>query len=324
MKRVLGLLVFAMLFNSCDDGNLIQEDISFEDVTATQSCTDNDIIYKLKDNEALLVEIPSVNFTDEDSDLTETTLTISSTTNRVVYRFYNGTVTADNICETIPPITPAVTDQWIATGGTIVITKEAKKETDATDNSTRISGYSHNIVFKNITFSKSTGGTQVYDVFNFGSYVTTATTLPFGFDETKALNKCSTNDQVYKFTTGEAMELSIDPSLIINEITVANSPRKGIIGTTQNKLTYRLFTAGLLTADYFCNATTPATPTVNQEWNGVAGVTDKTGLIEVTTTTSGPSSFKHTIVLKNTTLSKGNYSFSLGDNYTLGVLYTSN
>jgi hypothetical protein len=35
--------------------------------------------------------------------------------NRVVYRFYNGIVSTNNICETIAPASPTVTDQWNAT-----------------------------------------------------------------------------------------------------------------------------------------------------------------------------------------------------------------
>ena len=33
MKRVVSLLIVLLALNSCDDGDLIQEDISFEDVT---------------------------------------------------------------------------------------------------------------------------------------------------------------------------------------------------------------------------------------------------------------------------------------------------
>ncbi|SDW35016.1 hypothetical protein [Flavobacterium degerlachei] len=320
MKRVLSLLVFVVLLNGCDDGNLIQEDIDFESATM-QSCSTNNIIYKLNEKEALLVEIPETSFTTEPSSTnTPTELSISSTSNRVVYRFFNGTVSADNICETIPAAAPIVTDQWTATDGTIQILTTAVKTTNTTDNSTKITGYNHNIVFKNITFAKSSG-TQVYETFAFGDYVTTATTLPFLFDET--LEKCSTSNQIYNYTSSEALMLTIDPSLIVNEVTPLNSPRTGIIGTTTNILKYRLF-SGLLTSAYFCNATTPTTPALSQEWNGVAGISGISGIIEVTTTTNGPSSFKHTIVLKKASLAKGNNNFLLGDNYIYGELLTTN
>ena len=193
MKRVVSLLFVALFLNSCDDGNLIQEDISFEDV-ATQSCNTNNIIYKLKDKEALILEIPESSFTNEPSLVGSPTIIDINSANRVVYRFYNGTVSSSTICETIPPATPIVTDQWTATAGKIQIFTTAVKTTNPIDNSTRITGYNHNIVFKNVTFAKNSG-TQVYETFPFGDYVTSATPLPFGFDQT--VEKCSSSNQIY-------------------------------------------------------------------------------------------------------------------------------
>jgi PBP1b-binding outer membrane lipoprotein LpoB len=34
MKRVVSILILAMFLNGCDDGDLIQEDINFENATA--------------------------------------------------------------------------------------------------------------------------------------------------------------------------------------------------------------------------------------------------------------------------------------------------
>lgn len=321
MKRALSLLVLLALFNACDDGNLTQEDISFDKVSI-QSCSTNNIIYKLKDQEALIMEIPKTIFPTELTAANDTIkLDISTTSNRVVYRFYNGKVATDNICETIAPATPVITDQWTATNGVIQIVTTAIKTTNTTDNSTRISGYNHNIVLKNVTFAKA-NGTQVYDTFSFGDYTSSVTSLPFNFDQT--LEKCTSSNDVYNYNTSEALILNIDPNLILNQATALNSPRTGLIGSSSNTLTYRLFTGGLVTAAYFCNSTTPSTPTVSQEWKGVTGVSGTSGIIEVTTTTNGPNSFKHTIVLRKVSLQKGNSDFSLGDSYTLGELFTTN
>ena len=306
------------LFNSCDDGNLTQEDISFADVKTTQSCT-NGIIYKLKDQEALILEVDKTNFP---TDLTATNdtiiLNIGTTANRVVYRFYNGTVTSDNICETIAPATPVITDQWTATDGKIQIVTTAIIDRNETTNATKITGYNHNIVLKNVTFAK-TIGTQVYETFPFGNYTTTITPLDFKFDQT--LEKCTSSNEIYNHNAGEALILNIDPNLILNEVTPLDTPRTGLIGTTSNTFTYRSFTGGVLTGDYFCQSPVPDTPVLNQEWNGVAGESGVSGIIEVTTTTSG-SSFKHTIVLKKVSLQKGISKFNLGDSYTLGELFT--
>jgi len=319
MKKVVGLLFFLFVLNSCDDGNLVQEDITFEN-TATQSCSTNNIIYKLKDKEALILEIPESSFINEPTLEGSPRIINISSTNRVVYRFYNGAVSANNICETIPPATPIVTDQWNATNGTIQIITSAVKKTDAVTGRTKITGYNHNVVFKNITFAKN-NGTQVYETFPFGDYVTTATTLPFGFDET--VEQCSSSKQIYNYTSSEALTLDIDPDLIKNEITPLNSPRTGVIGTSINKLVYRLYSNGVLTPDYFCNATLPILPSISQEWIAESGVTNVSGIVEVTTS-KVLETYVHTIVLKKVTFTKGNSDFTLGDSYTYGELITTN
>jgi hypothetical protein len=210
-------------------------------------------------------------------------------------------------------------DQWTTSGGKIVINTTAIKTTNTTDNSTKITGYNHNITFKNITFVKS-NGTQVYETFPFGDYVISATPLPFAFNKT--LEQCSSSKQLYDYNSSEALILDIDPALIVNQATPLNTPRTGLISDTKNKLTYRLF-SGLLTGAYFCNTTFPATPAVSEEWIAVAGVANESGIVEVTTTTLG-TGFKHTVVLKKAKMKKGNSDFILGDNYIYGELLTTN
>jgi hypothetical protein len=175
------------------------------------------------------------------------------------------------------------------------------------------------ILFSRITFAKS-NGTQVYETFPFGDYVTSAT-LPFLL--TKRWEMQNSSNLVYNYTSSEALTLDIEPSLIVNTVTALNSPRTGIIGTTLKQtylsLIYRTVDGWLL-----CGATTPATPLINQQWTAVSGVTAVSGIIEVTTTTNGPTAFKHTIVLKKVTLKSGNSTFLLGDNYVYGDLLTTN
>ena len=320
MKKALYVLITALLFNSCDDGNLTQEVISFDTVT-TQSCSTNNIIYKIKGQEALLIQIPSSSFTNEPTTAGSPIIIDINSTNRVVYRFYNGTISSSMFCETIPPSSPTVTDEWIATAGKIQITTTAIKTTNATTGKTSITGYNHNIVFKNNTFAKQ-NGTQVYETFAFGDYTRTITPLVFGFDET--LEQCPTSKQIYNYNSSEALTLdNIDTNLIQNQITPLNTPRTAIIGTTANKLVYRLFTNGIVTPSYFCNTTIPTTPAISQEWIAEAGVANVKGTIEVTTT-NVLNTYTHHIVLKKVTFVKGNNNFTLGDSYVLGDLITTN
>ena len=309
-----------ILLNGCDDGDLTLETIDFEDAT-TKNCTDNDIIYKLKENEALLLEIPKTSFVNDPTvPGTPTVINIDNSTNRVVYRFYNGKVADDNICNTIPPATPYVNDQWVATSGKIEITTTTITQSGSIAGSTEITGYNHLIVFKNITFDKG-NGTQVYETFVFGDYTTTSTPLPFDFDQN--LEQCSSSPKdVYNYIGSEALTLeNLDTDLIVNAETPLNTPRTALIGAIKNKLTYRLYN-GLLTPGYFCNTVPPILPTISEEWNGQNGVANVSGIIEVTTIKSGTTAFKHTIIIKNATLKYKNSSFKLGDAYTYGELTT--
>lgn len=312
MKNIFILILSVLLLTACDDGDLTIDTLNFDDV-ATQSCTTNNIIYKINDKEVLLIEIPKTAFGTEPTALNTPTLVPINTVNRVFYRFYDGTVAPANICETVAPLTPIVTKQWTASSGNIQISTTAQKNIDGT----KITAYKHSIVLKNITFVKD-NGSQVYETFNFGDYTVSATPLPFSFGT--SVEKCSSN-LLYKYNSAESLTLNIDPSLLVT--TNLGTVKTALIGNTTNKLTYRLYT-GLLSASYFCNIVEPTTPAIAQEWLADVGVSGVSGIVEVTTTTNGASGFKHSIVLKNAVLRKGNNFFTLGTSYNYGELLTIN
>jgi hypothetical protein len=314
MKRFIGILCCSIAFSACDDGDLVVDTINFDEIT-TSTCGDtNNLLFKLKESESLILNVPAENFKeDATAENTPIELNINTTTNQVVYNFYDGTVASANICDLVRPKSPNIVTQWNASSGIIQITTEAVKSSDDTDNSTKITGYKHNIIFKNITFAKGDGTTQFYESFVFGDYLKTITPLALDFDETLSL--CDSG-LVYESNATESLTLNIDKDLILNEVTPADKPRTGTIGSVKNKLVYRMFNS-VVTSDYFCAATEPTAPTVKEQWLGKEG-----GVIEVTTTTVSSNVFKHTIVLKNVSLEKGNSNFLLGNNYKYGALQT--
>ena len=313
MKRFfLGILAVVFTFSACDDGDLVVETIDFDEVQ-TSTCPDNDLLFKLKESESLILNIPADKFV-QDETVDPIKINIDPT-NQVVYNFYDGKVGSEKICNLLDPGKPNINTQWNAASGVIEITTEVQKSVNETEKSTRITGYKNTIVFKNITFKKEDNTTQFYDVFSFGDYVQTITPLPLKFP--KLLLQCANNGMIYTSNETESLTLIIDPKLIINEDTPENKPRTGVIGTL-NKLVYRYYENGVLQPTYFCQETDPILPSVKEEWLGEEG-----GVIEVTTTTSGPNSFKHSIVLKNVSLTKGNSDFQLGSNYIYGELSTT-
>ncbi|MCF6128643.1 hypothetical protein L1S35_03095 [Flavobacterium sp. AS60] len=316
MKRILCLLTLLLIITACDDGNLTVDVIDFSEVSASK-CSAKDVIYKVKDGEMLFIEIPASTFL-ADATLDGAPIEVSiNSANKVTYRKYDGDVSSNNICPTVPDATPNLKEEWNATSGTIQITSTAIKSTNSTDNSTRITGYTYNIVFKNITFQKPTGP-QVYETFVFGNYATTVSPLAFGFNREVDKSACST--KIYDFSGGEVFTLDVADYEALFASEVTTTPRTRLISAT-NKLSYRLYN-GTITDAYFCATTVPSSPTLTQQWDAVDGIEATSGIIEVSTTSLG-SDFLHTIRLKKVTLKKGNSEFSLGDDYLFGTFITN-
>lgn len=316
MKRISSILSLLFFITACDDGNLTVDAIDFSS-GPIQKCSLKDILYKVQGSEMIFVEIPSSYFNSDQTPTGSPTEVNLSSSVKVIYRKYASETSSLNICPNAPEATPNLVEQWNATSGIIQITSTAIKTTNTTDNSTRISGYTYNIVFKNITFQKPSGP-QVYETFTFGNYATTVSSLAFDFNQEVDKSTCS--EKIYDFSGGEVFTLDVAEyaTLFANEVTT--TPRIALINSN-NKLSYRLY-SGPITNAYFCAASIPATPTLTQQWDAIDGIAGTSGIIEVTTTTLG-TGFQHTIRLKNVTLKKGNSEFSLGDDYLFGTLITN-
>jgi hypothetical protein len=320
MRKFLGLLTFLFFITACDDGNLTVDVIDFSEVAAVK-CPSKDIIYKIKDNEMLVLEIPGTTFVQNQTLENEPIELPINTTNKITYRKYNGPVSADNICLSFPVATPNLIEQWTATDGIIEITATAIKTTNTTTNATKITGYRYFIKFINITFQKPSGP-QLYDEFIFGNYSTSFSPLAFNFDDQVAKSTCSAGDnRIFNFSGSEVFFLDVGTNytaLFANEVTT--TPRTALINST-NKLVYRLYN-NAITNSFFCVSPSPTTPLLSQQWDAVAGVDAVSGIIEVRTTTFGPG-FQHTIRLKKVTLKSENNDFTLGDDYVFGSFLTN-
>ncbi|MFH7011189.1 hypothetical protein ACHRV5_04915 [Flavobacterium sp. FlaQc-52] len=326
MRKYACLLLFALILNGCDDGDVTVETLDFSDIKQASSCpsSNNQLVYKIKSQESLLLQLDKDTFKNEPTlPGKPNTYQIDDNKFKLYYRSYDGPVGIPNICDFIPPTTPNVINEWYAKSGRIEIATTAITSTNSTTNAITITGYSHNIVIKNITYSVSSLDiTQPQVVFgDFTTTVADVDKLDLAF--TRPLVQCPVSKQIYTYNTKSAMTIdAIDPLLIKNEVTAANSPRRGLIGSSVNKLLYKLFTGPPVSDDYFCGTTIPTTPTVKETWTGVDGVANTSGIIEVTTTTAVNNQFKHTIVLKNTSIKKGNNFVNLGTSYVLGELLT--
>ncbi|WP_316634134.1 hypothetical protein [uncultured Flavobacterium sp.] len=315
MKKYACLLLFALLLNGCDDGNLTVDTVDFDKVTATNCDTTNTLLYKIKDRTSLLLQLAPHSLINDPTLKDTLTYNINNDGQfRVVYRAYDGAVGVPNICGVIPPKTPNVIEEWLGTAGQIKITTtQITSVPSEVDGSTRITGYNHNIVFKNITFSKPSGP-QVEQEYVFGDFKITISPPTLTFAKPEEAKECPTQKQVYNYNAAFYIMLqNFDQSLFKNEATPAGQPRVGTITDTQNNVVYRTLTGVALNSDYFCQPTTPTNPAVKETWNGTNGT------VEVTTQITG-TIVMHTITLRNVTLVKGNSSFKLGNNFVLGTV----
>lgn len=331
MKKYTALLLFALFLNGCDDGDLTVDQIDFETVQDITNCdTTSTLIYKLKDKEALLLQMVAGSIKNDPGTYSYDIDSKGNGQYRVVYRAYDGTVATANICGQIPPSTPRVTEEWLGTDGVIEIsTSQVEVPNSNNDGGSRITGYNHDIIFKNITFNKPSG-IQTNEELIFGTYKTTVTPADLTFKKTtdNTVYSCSTNTiktaEDYKnlFNYNSSFYLAIEnfdiATLIKNEITPVNQPRTSLISATMNKVYYRTAKSGtgLFTNTNICTA---PSPTVDQTWAGQEAVPGTSGIIEVTTTFAAQT-YTHTIVLKNVILTKGNSSFKLGNSFLLGTI----
>lgn len=319
MKQILGLLAILLLINACDDGDLTVVNIDFSEVTATK-CSEEEIIYKIKDSEMLILAIPEETFADNETpDNTFIEVAIGGDV-QVVYRQYDGTPSSDNICLNVPATSPNVREEWNALSGTVVIKTTAIKSVNTTTGVMQITGFQHYIVLRDVVFARPDGTTQTYagDSFVFGNYNESVTPLAFGFDDLADKSTC--DNRIFNLNSSEAFILDLADYTTLFQNTITTTPRIAYISAT-NKVSYLLY-SGTVNDGILCAVTPPETPTIAQEWIANDGVTDVSGIIEVTTIEGSPGFYQHTIRLKKVTMTKGNTDFYLGDDYLYGSFIT--
>ena len=135
---------------ACSDGELQIETIDFDD-EALDFCgtatTDTELLFKLKDSEALILDLQSGLLQNEVSgDTLESPIPAQS---QLVYRILSEDVNDAYFCDAIPPVVPSVVEEIPAETGTVYIFTSL----DPND-STR---FEHRIWFKDVSFVNQAG-----------------------------------------------------------------------------------------------------------------------------------------------------------------------
>lgn len=140
MKKLITLFIAFTLF-SCNDGDF---DIpAFEFTTTVKSC--GEYLLYITNTESTEVLMLSLTSTQLGSTEGEKTYPIS-TALKVTYRIFDEKITDSYFCQEIPPASPIVLKELIATEGSIVI------NTIAIIKDTVITGYEYDISIKNLLF----------------------------------------------------------------------------------------------------------------------------------------------------------------------------
>lgn len=126
MKKNLSLFVLFLLIVACDDGDLTIETLDFDSIRTVQSCEDvsptlENILFKINDKDALILELPALAIKNEVGTNVEFNVTATGTT-RITFRIFSDTVTTAYFCSDIPVTEPIVIDEIIAQSGTVLIT----------------------------------------------------------------------------------------------------------------------------------------------------------------------------------------------------------
>ena len=333
MKRFFAFLLAILVLSGCDDGELTQVSFEFDDASAKPCGTGSPdfFIYKTQDRRTLIVQLPETSFENEIS-VDQTTpplqLAINGSNIRLIYREYSGEITDNTICSVVPPANPIVTQEREATSGKITITTTAILSEPNANGATQITNYLHTLVFTDLVFDLGDNTTQINEAITQVTFQTLATGFT-NFSNLTGVKSCTNNGVndatfLFKYQNDQALILDLSDSDAAFLFSNEPGPKKRYF-SSETILTHAFFNTStvFLNDAFFCSNPTPVTPPVIDSFTAEDGVTDISGIIEVTSLQS-VNGFKHTIVLKKVRLVKGTLKRELGNEFIFGEFETSN
>tara|TARA_B100001093_G_scaffold520406_1_gene615506 strand:+ start:6548 stop:7051 length:504 start_codon:yes stop_codon:yes gene_type:complete len=132
LKKITALFISFATFIACNDGGLEVENIDFNGINISYCGTldlEEQLLFKLNDREALILELPNAFFTLEEKNREYTIPSAAQLT----YRIFDEKVTTTYFCSLIPEITPNVVNSYEAIGGKLLATSTLNSETNRYD-----------------------------------------------------------------------------------------------------------------------------------------------------------------------------------------------
>jgi hypothetical protein len=133
----------------------VDNPVKFDFTDMVQSCTTNDLLYKLNLKEAIVMEADQNLFVNAPTPENQPrTALINGTTNRIIYKIFDANVTGSYFCATIPQTAPNVIQEWYAQNGEEGVSGIIEVETEAIydEITSELVGYIHYIKLVNVRF----------------------------------------------------------------------------------------------------------------------------------------------------------------------------
>ncbi|WKW45812.1 hypothetical protein P3875_08445 [Myroides sp. JBRI-B21084] len=307
MKKILSLFAIATAVTACNDGDLVFENLNFND-KEIQKCSTKELYFKTNNNELLLIDFSNgVDGTDLDtlSDL-NVRKTLNTSQSQIYYRTYDGAVNLNTICATLAPANPKVISEYQSLGGgNIHYTRTLTPV--VTDNAVNVN-YAFTINFENITLSNGTSNIKY-------------TTLPFGTFNYK------TNKLSFNFNTNIQNCSSVLTARNLNEVMQLQLPENFVFPTTNQTQTltlnnsqfvrYFVFDKTIPSDVSFCDF---PSQTIAEDWQATNGTVQITTTV-LTNASNQVTGYQHSIQIIQAQFTKDNSNFVI-TNKNIGAYVT--
>ncbi|AWX43360.1 hypothetical protein HME9304_00348 [Flagellimonas maritima] len=299
MKKNFFPILAVCFLAACGDGDLQIEAIDFDEgsiqfCSGGQEDTETTLFFKIIGDETLILDLQASLIENEPSD--DPIISTIPAQSNLTYRLFSDDVTQAYFCGEVPPATPTVVEEVLATGGSvqIITTLDTISRTTKT--------YNHEITILEVTLENSLGETITDQTgIEFGNYTTTEDSsvgLIFSNFNNVTISSCEvTNENItlVKVLNDEFLSFTLPISLLENSET-GETPREASLSET---IVFKNGTAiSAVTVDSVCAG---SLSDLENEFSTTEGT------VSVTTTASEPNSegvvtYTHTISLVNFTL----------------------
>lgn len=297
MKKFALLLSSLLLLSSCDDGDLVFEELNF---TAKDIQTCNSLYYKINGKELLLVNLANSNnglVLDENAPLNQVQNISTSDLNKIYYRTYSETVNQNTICSTIPPAQPVVVSEYVSNSGALI--QYIRRSNVGYTNNKATINYNYTINFKNVTLSNGTSQIK-YEDYPFGTFIYKTNTLGFVFT-----NFTNCNSQLISADSDEELIFTLS-----TPYTDATTIGEQIYNLSDNQfLTYNLY-EGNIVNQAACDEKSNA---IKEQWIATSGSYVIKISEVVNQVTQNVDALKQEFYLRNVTFNKDGLSFTIDE-----------